>query len=65
MPVVEGVRSLLESSHKAYGHLHSKALHHNSRRRVSCKGISFLTKMAIMYETEPPVVQAVAAVFSE
>lgn len=40
-----------------------KTPHHNSRpRKVSLNGISFLMKMAIICEMEPPVVQLVSAI---
>lgn len=64
LAVVMSMCFLWVSAHKTSGSLNLQTLHRSSKlRKVGFNGIPFLIKMAIICETEPPVVQVVAAVF--
>lgn len=65
LPVVIDTCSPLVSPYKTYDGSSLQTPHHNFRlRKVSHNGIPLLMKMAIICETEPPVVQVVASAFN-
>lgn len=65
MPVVLVLCSLVVVPYELYGSINSQTPHHNFRqRKISFNGIPFQMKMTIIFESAPPVLQVVAAVFN-